>query len=151
KKLLETIPGTRKGEGEIEYESLGRTPVLEVKVKRDALVRHNVQAAEINQVISTALGGHTVGTLLEGDRRIEIVVRLAERDRENLDAIRSLPVRVGENGMLPLGALAEFNHTDAVSPIMRDSGQRRAALLVEVEDRDMEGWVREADQKIRAQ
>ncbi|HEU0011109.1 MAG TPA: CusA/CzcA family heavy metal efflux RND transporter [Verrucomicrobiae bacterium] len=151
KELIEKIPGTRKGEGEVEFETMGRAPMLEVKVKRDALARYNLRAADVNQVIATALGGHTAGTLLEGDRRLDIVVRLADRDRENLEAIRALPVRVGEHGLLPLGTLVEFNRTATVSPIMRDSGQRRAALMVDIEDRDMEGWVREAEAKVRAQ
>jgi cobalt-zinc-cadmium resistance protein CzcA len=151
KELIQKIPGTRKGEGEVEFETMGRAPMLEVKVKRDALARYNLRAADVNQVIATALGGHTAGTLLEGDRHLDIVVRLAERDRENLEAIRALPVRVGEHGLLPLGTLVEFNRTATVSPIMRDSGQRRAALMIDIEDRDMEGWVREAEAKVRAQ
>jgi cobalt-zinc-cadmium resistance protein CzcA len=95
------------------------------------------------------LGGQTVGTLVEGNRRFDIVVRLADKDRENLDAIRALPVRVGDSGMLPLGTLADIERVQTVSPILRDSAQRRSALMVNLQGRDVESWVREADAKVR--
>src|SRR6266542_6769164 len=135
KEVLEKIPGTREGEGEVEFETMGRTPMLEIQVKRDVLAKYNVQAGDVNQVIAAALGGHTAGALIEGNRRFDIVVRLAEKDRESLDAIRALPVRVGESGMLPLGTLADIERVTTVSPIMRDSGQRRSALMVNLEHR----------------
>jgi heavy metal efflux system protein len=151
KEVLEQIPGTREGEGEVEYETTGRAPMLEIRVKRDVLAKYNLHAGDVNQTIATALGGQNVGTLIENNRRFEIVVRLAERDRENLDAIRALPVRVGDSGMLLLGTLAEIERVKTVSPILRDSAQRRAALMVNLQDRDVESWVREAGVKVREQ
>jgi cobalt-zinc-cadmium resistance protein CzcA len=149
KEVLEQIPGTREGEGEVEYETTGRAPMLEIRVKRDVLAKYNLHAGDVNQTIAAALGGQTVGTMVEGNRRFEIVVRLAESDRENLDAIRNLPVRVGDSGMLPLGELADIERVKTVSPILRDSAQRRAALMVNLQGRDVESWVREADAKVR--
>jgi heavy metal efflux system protein len=151
KEVLEQIPGTREGEGEVEFETTGRVPMLEIKVKRDVLARYNLQSGDVNKTIAAALGGQTVGTLVEGNRRFDIVVRLNEADRENLDTIRALPVRVGEAGMLPLGAVAGIERVKTVSPIMRDSAQRRAALMVNLRGRDVESWVREADAKMREQ
>ena len=151
KEVLEQIPGTREGEGEVEYETTGRAPMLEIRVKRDVLAKYNLHAGDVNQTIATALGGQTVGTMVEGNRRFDIVVRLPEKDRENLDAIRALPVRVGDSGMLPLGTLADIERVKTVSPILRDSAQRRAALMVNLQDRDVESWVREADAKVREQ
>jgi cobalt-zinc-cadmium resistance protein CzcA len=133
----------------VEYETTGRAPVLEIRVKRDVLAKYNLHAGDVNQTIATALGGQTVGTMVEGNRRFDIVVRLPEKDRENSDAIRALPVRVGDSGMLPLGTLADIERVKTVSPILRDSAQRRAALMVNLQDRDVESWVREADTKVR--
>ncbi len=149
KEVLEQIPGTREGEGEVEYETTGRAPMLEIRVRRDVLAKYNLHAGDVNQTIAAALGGQTVGTMIEGNRRFEIVVRLAENDRENLQAIRNLPVRVGDSGMLPLGELADIEKVQTVSPILRDSAQRRAALMVNLRGRDVESWVREADAKVR--
>jgi cobalt-zinc-cadmium resistance protein CzcA len=149
KEVLERIPGTREGEGEVEYETTGRAPMLEIRIKRDVLAKYNLHAGEVNQTIAAALGGQTVGTMIEQNRRFDIVVRLAEADRENLEAIRSVPVRVGDSGLLPLGDLADIQRVKTVSPILRDSAQRRAALMVNLRNRDVESWVREADAKVR--
>ena len=149
KEILEQIPGTREGEGEVEYETTGRSPMMEIRVKRDVLAKYNVHAGEVNQTIATALAGQTVGTMIEENHRFDIVLRLAEADRENVDAIRALPVRVGELGLLPLGDVADIERVQTVSPILRDSAQRRAALMVSLRGRDVESWVREADAKVR--
>jgi cobalt-zinc-cadmium resistance protein CzcA len=151
KEVLEQIPGTREGEGEVEYETTGRAPMLEIRVKRDVLAKYNLHAGDVNQTIAAALGGQTVGTMIEQNRRFDIVVRLAEADRENLEAIRALPVRVGDSGLLPLGDLADIQRVKTVSPILRDSAQRRAALMVNLRNRDMESWVREAEARVREQ
>jgi cobalt-zinc-cadmium resistance protein CzcA len=100
KAQLEQIRGTREGEGEVEYETTGRAPMLEIKVKRDVLAKYNLHAGDVNQVIAAALGGESVGTMIEGNRRFDIVVRLAEKDSENVEAIRTLTVRVGDARML---------------------------------------------------
>jgi heavy metal efflux system protein len=149
KEVLEQVPGTREGEGEVEYETTGRAPMLEIKVRRDVLAKYNLHAGDVNQTIAAALGGQTVGTMIEGNRRFDIVVRLPEKERERLDVIRALPVRVGEAGLLPLGDVAEIDQVKTVSPILRDSGQRRAALMVNLRGRDVDSWVREADAKVR--
>ena len=125
--------------------------MLEIRVKRDVLAKYNLHAGDVNQVIAAALGGESVGTMIEGNRRFDIVVRLAEADREKLETIRALPVRVGESGLLPLGDVADIQRVKTVSPILRDSGQRRAALMVNLQGRDVESWVREADAKVREQ
>ena len=149
KEVLEQIPGTREGEGEVEYETTGRAPMLEIRAKRDVLAKYNLHAGDVNQTIAAALGGQTAGALIEGNRRFDIVVRLSENERQSLDAIRALPVRVGDSGMLPLGEVADVERVKTVSPILRDSAQRRAALMVNLRGRDVESWVREADAKVR--
>jgi cobalt-zinc-cadmium resistance protein CzcA len=146
KELLEKVPGA----GEVEFEASGRTPMLEVQVNRDALVKYNVSAAELNKAVTTALGGESVGLFVEGNRRFDIVVRLTEQARENLSVLENLPVRVGESGLLALSKLAVLKRTSSVDPIRRDSGQRRAAILVNLRGRDVESFVREAEQKIKS-
>ena len=147
--MLEQIPGTREGEGEVEYETTGRAPMLEIRVKRDVLAKYNLHAGDVNQTIAAALGGQTVGTMMEGNRRFDIVVRLAEERPRKFGFDSQLPVRVGDAGLLPLGEVADIDRVKTVSPILRDSGQRRAALMVNLRGRDVDSWVREADAKVR--
>ena len=146
KEVLAKIPGA----GEVEFEPSGRLPTLEIQPRRDVLRRHNLHVGDLNKTIQTALGGETVGSLLEGNRRFDVVVRLPESARQDNDVIRQLPVRVGEQGMLPLGAVAEFKTNSTAEPIMREFGQRRSAILVNLAGRDVEGFVREAEAKVKA-
>lgn len=147
KGILDAVPGA----GEVEFEAQGRAPVLEIVVNREALRRHSLHSGAVNQTIATALAGQTVGLVYEGDRRREIVVRLRGDLRDRLDEIRSLPVRVGEYGLVPLGDVAEFRTVSSVDPIVREDGHRRVALMVNLRNRDVESFVKEAQNRIAAQ
>ena len=70
--ILEKIPGT--GDIELDSDNLGLAPVLDVVPDRDAMRRYNVHAAEVNETVATAMGGETVGSFFEGNRRIDIVI-----------------------------------------------------------------------------
>jgi cobalt-zinc-cadmium resistance protein CzcA len=147
KEILEKIPGA----GEVEFEASGRVPMLQIEVNRAALTKYNVHASEVNKAIATALGGQTVGAVVEGNRRFDIVVRMPEANRENMEELKNLPVRVGDFGMVPLAKLATLNKVESVDPIRRDSGQRRAAILVNLSGRDVESFVRETEEKVKAE
>jgi cobalt-zinc-cadmium resistance protein CzcA len=147
KAILEKTPGV----GQVEYETDGRTPQLQMEVKRDVLRRYNLQAAEVNRAVGTALAGEVVGSLVDGNRRFDIVVRMPEELRTDDAEIGKLPLRVGESGLIPLGQVVAFTNLETVEPIQRDGGQRRAALMVNLKTRDIEGYVRAAEQTIREQ
>ena len=146
KAVLEKVPGAE----EVEFEPSGRLPTLEIQPRRDVLRHHNLHVGDLNKTIQTALGGETVGSLLEGNRRFDVVVRLPESARQDNDVIRQLPVRVGAQGMLPLGAVADFKTNSTAEPIMREFGQRRSAILVNLATRDVESFVRAAEAKVKA-
>jgi len=147
KGILEKTPGV----AEVEYETEGRTPQLQMNIKREVLRRYNIQAGEVNRAVHAALAGQVAGQLVEGNRRFDIMVRMPEELRADDEEIKKLPLRVGESGMLPLGQVVEFTTLKTVEPIQRESGQRRAALMVNLKTRDIEGYVRAAEQSIREQ
>jgi heavy metal efflux system protein len=147
KDVLERTPGA----AQVEYETEGRTPQLQIDVKRDALQRYNLQAGEINNAVSAALGGQVVGSVIDGNRRRSIVVRMPEELRADDEQIRKLPLRVGETGLVRLGNVVDFKTVKTVEPILRDDGQRRAALMVNLGGRDVESFVRDAERRIREQ
>ena len=147
KEILEKTPGV----AQVEYETEGRTPQLQINVKRDVLRRYNLQAGQVNNAVSAALAGAEAGVIVQGNRRYDIVVRMPESLRADDAEIQKLPVRVGDAGLLPLGKLVEFTTLKTVEPIQREDGQRRAALMVNLKVRDIEGYVRAAEQAIREQ
>ena len=146
--ILEKIRGT--AEVELDSDNLGTAPVLEVFPDREALRRYNLHGGELNKTVATALGGLTVGTFIEGNRRHDIVVRMSEAQRERLEDLKQLPVRVNETGLLPLGKVARLTVRDQVNMIEREGGRRRAGIEVNLRGRDIQSWVTEAQQKLGA-
>ncbi|WP_174274240.1 efflux RND transporter permease subunit [Sphingomonas bacterium] len=149
KKVLEGIPGT----GDVEFEAAGRTPSVVIALDHAALVRLNLGADEVNKAIQSAVGGAEVGFIPESDHRHSIVVRLAEGLRADPAAILALPLRVGDNGLVPLGRVARIQQTRTVEPILHDDAKRRAALMVNLSTSDLEGYVQKAraaiDQQVK--
>lgn len=145
KGILEKTPGV----AQVEFETEGRTPQLLINVNRDALRQYGLQASEVNDAVSTALGGEEVGLISEGEKRYDIVVRMPEQLRADDDQMKRLPVRVGAAGIVPLGKLVSFQTLKTVEPILRDDGHRRAALMVNLKTSDIEGYVRTAERSIR--
>ena len=151
-KLAEQIKGILKktpGAGEIEFETEGRKGQLLIEAKHDQLQRYSLSASEVNKAVSAALAGQVIGTAIDGEKRYEIVVRLPDQFRGDEQKIRELPLRVGDHGLLKLGEVADLKTVEVVEPILRDEGRRRAALLVNLETRDVEGFVHNAEQRIK--
>src|SRR5437762_9131346 len=145
KGILEKTPGA----GEIEYETEGRTGQLLIEAKHDQLQRYGLSAGEVNKAVSAALAGKVVGTAIDGEKRYQIVVRMPEEFRADDEKIRQLPLRVGDHGLIKLGEVAELKTVEVVEPILRDEGRRRAALLDNLSTRDVEGFVRSAEHRIK--
>jgi len=147
REILERIPGA----ADVEFDALGKAPLLEIVPKREAMSRYNIHAAELNEVVHTALAGQEVGKLIEGNRRFDIVVRLKEELREKIDDLKRLPVRVDDGGLLTLGQVADFRVVEQVAAIAREYSQRRAAIMVNLRGRDVESFVLEAQKKVAEQ
>jgi cobalt-zinc-cadmium resistance protein CzcA len=143
--VLQSIPG---GKGS-EFDAVGRVPMLEIVPNRDALVRYNIHTGDINKAVESSLAGAEVGTLIEGNRRFPIVVRLPEKQRQDADAIRRVPLRTDDGGLVTLGQVAEIKVVEQVGVIARENTQRRAAILVNVRGRDTASFVQEATARIR--
>ena len=145
--ILENTPGAV----DVQSDALGRVPMLEITPKRDALVRLNVPAAEINRAVGGALAGKETGVLIEGDRRVPLIVRMPERLRQDVDQMRMLPIRTRDGGLITLGQVAEIKLVSQINVISRDSGQRQVAIMLNLRGRDVEGFVNEAQAKVREQ
>ncbi|WP_018291743.1 efflux RND transporter permease subunit [Verrucomicrobium sp. 3C] len=144
REILRTIPGAL----EVEFQSAGRSPSLEFLPDREAMERYIVQSAEINSAIADGVGGETVGTMIDGERRYPIVIRLPEGERSDPEKVLRLPVRSENGGLLPLGEVAHYTVRDRIRMIHRGSGIRYQVLEVTLGSRDLEGFVREARARI---
>ncbi len=137
-----------RGVSSLVLESSGRAPSLEFIPDREAMARWNVQAAEINDAIAIGLGGKPVGMLVDGARWYPIVVRFSDPSRaEPLGALQ-LPVRSESGGLIPLRQVVSARVVDRVRAFFRENGVRRLAVLVNLEDRDIDTFVNEARARI---
>lgn len=145
REILETVPGA----ADVEFDALGKAPMLEIKLRREAMTRYNVHAREVNATVETALAGTEAGVIVDGNRRYPIVVRLPENLRAAFDELKHLPLRSShEEGVITLGQVADFVVADKVNAISREFGQRRAAIMVNLRGRDVESFVNEAKAKV---
>lgn len=148
REILERVPGA----ADVEFDALGKAPMLEIRLNRAAMSRYNLHAAEVNATVATALAGAKVGVMIEGNRRHPIVVRLPESLRAALDELKHLPVRSAHvEGVVTLGQVADFVVTEKVNTITREFGQRRAAIMVNLRGRDVDSFVTEAQRRIQAE
>ena len=145
RRVLQTVPGGK----ESEFDAIGRVPMLEVVPDREALVRYNIHTEEINHAIEASLAGAEVGTLIEGNRRFPIVVRLPEEQRQDMEAVRRVPLDTDSGGLITLGQVAQIKVVEQVGMIARENAQRRAAILVNVRGRDTASFVEEATARLR--
>lgn len=143
-KVLQSTPGAR----EVNLETNGRTPSLQMDLRRDQLVRYNLRAQDVNDAVTTGLAGKMVGQLIDNNRRYDIDVRIPNTARADQTQMEKIPIRVGPNGLLPLGELVSFRVIEEIVPILRDNGQRREAIMVNLGGRDVEGYVNQVKQRI---
>ena len=106
--------------------------------------------AELQDFVATALGGTMAGQVYEGDRRIDIVVRLPERLRSNPDRLLGLPVPLADGDFVPLGEIARTELVNGLNQIHRENGKRRVVVTANVRGRDLGSFVQDVQQSIDA-
>lgn len=150
---IAAVLGSISGASEVNVEQTTGLPVLSINIDRDKAARYGVNVGDIQDTIATAIGGRSAGTLFEGDRRFDIMVRLPERMRSDLDSIRRLPVTLpaatqadgsSRVSFIPLSELASLEVAPGPNQVSREDGKRRIVVSANVRGRDMGSFVEEA-------
>jgi cobalt-zinc-cadmium resistance protein CzcA len=139
-----------RGAADVKAEQVTGLPMLEIPLDRAALSRYGLAFADVQEVVRTAIGGSVAGQIFEGDRRFDIVVRLPETLRTDLDALARLPLLLPAGGFIPLGAVAKLELGTGPNQISRENGKRRIVVGANVRGRDIGSFVAEAQARIRA-
>jgi len=142
--IVASIPGS----GEVESESKGKSPMIQYTPKMNDLANLGVTARPVLDTINTAIGGKEIGYIYEGVRRFPIVTRLSETERENIATIRQLPVGISEGYTVPIEQVTKIDIVDTFTSISRENSQRRVAVLINPETRDIETFVNTAKAKV---
>ncbi|MFZ2277858.1 MAG: CusA/CzcA family heavy metal efflux RND transporter [Prosthecobacter sp.] len=158
---LRTVSGN---EG-VKVEPVGGLPMLTIQLKREVMSRYGLSVGEVQEVIEAAIGGTEAGNLFEGDRRFKLVVRLPEALRNDLDALRRIPIALpadedDENegarrkvaakttSFIPLSEVADFDEKPGPNQISRENGKRRIVVTCNIRGRDIGSFVGEAQTKV---
>ncbi len=144
---VEEIASAIPGAADVKAEPVTGLPMLTLAPRRDALARHGVDLAVVQDTIATAMRGSDAGTWFEGDRRVDIVVRLAEDERNDLDRLQALPIPT-PGGFVPLRELVEFNAAPGPNQISRENGKRRIVVSANVRGRDLGSFVVELKSRL---
>lgn len=137
-----------KGAADTSVEQVTGLPMLSIIPKRMALSRYGLNVQMLQDLVATSIGGETVGQLYQGDRRFELVVRLPEALRLDIDNLQYLPVPLPNGGYVPLGEVAILENKPAPAQISRENGKRSIVVTVNMRERDLGSFVAEVKQRI---
>jgi len=121
---------------------------LDIDVDREAAARHGLTIGDVQDVVSTAIGGRTVTTTIQGVERYPIQVRFARELRDDPDRIAELPVSTPGGAFVPLGQLATIRVQPGAPMVRSEDGARSAWIFVDITGRDLGGWMREARERV---
>ncbi|SOZ08987.1 CusA/CzcA family heavy metal efflux RND transporter [Cupriavidus taiwanensis] len=149
--VLQEIPGA----AEVKVEQTTGLPMLTVRIDRNQAARYGLNLRDIQDAVSIGIGGKVSGTFFSGDRRFDIVVRLPESVRADVDALRRLPVPLprdagARTSYIPLSEVASVEMAPGPNQVSRENGKRRIVVSANVRGRDIGSFVPEAEAAIRA-
>lgn len=139
------------GASDVKVQQVTGLPMLQITVDRDAIARYGINAADVQQLIQTAIAGTEATTVLEGFRRFAAVVRLAPEARSRTDQFASLLVGAPDGQKIPLAQLAQIESVEGPFEIGREEGQRRITVEVNVRGRDVGSFVADAQRRVEEQ
>ncbi|WP_454903592.1 CusA/CzcA family heavy metal efflux RND transporter [Variovorax gossypii] len=149
--------GKIPGAAEVKVEQTTGLPMLTVNIDRNKTARYGLNVGDVQDAISVAVGGREAGTLFDGDRRFDIIVRLPENLRTDLEAIKRLPVALpkgagaesARTSFIPLGEVATLDIAPGPNQVSREDGKRRIVVSANVRGRDLGSFVAEAEEAMR--
>ncbi len=126
-------------------------PSLTIVPDRDKIARYGLNVADINTLIETAVGGKAATQVIQGERQFDLIVRMQEPYRANMDAIKNLLIATPDGQHLPLSQFAEIKVSNGASFIYRESNSRYIGVQFSVEGRDLASAVNEARKQVGAE
>lgn len=153
-----------KGASDVKIEQITGLPMLTIQIDRQLLSRYGLNMGDVQEAIEIAIGGKSAGQIFEGDKRFELIVRLPEEIRSDLEAMKRIPVPLPEDETrssdinnvepklkyLSLGSVANFNIAPGPNQISRENGKRRVVVTANVRGRDIGSFVEEAEKAMKA-
>ncbi len=138
---IKTLIKDVEGASDITIEKVEGLPQMSVTYNRSKIARYGLNIADLNQYISMGFAGEAVGSVFEGEKRFDLVIRLDEQYRKNLENLQNLYVDTPNGVKIPLSELADIKYTTGPAKISRDDTKRRIVVGVNVRNRDLQSVV----------
>lgn len=145
--ICSTIEGTTG----LYVESVSGMPQIVIDFNRSAIAQYGLTIRNVNRVINSAFAGEVSGTVYEGEKRFDLVVRLTGEKRKELSDVQNLLIPTPAGTQIPLHAIAEVAIVDSPNQIQRENTQRRIMVGFNVDGRDVQSMVAELQRKIEHQ
>lgn len=148
-KEIERVVTSIRGAEDVKIEQVAGLPVVQIKIDRNAIARYGINVSDIQDVITTAIGGKAASQVLEEQMRFDLLVRFTEEARNNVEEIKNILISAPGGVRVPLAQLADISGEEGPAQISRENGHRRIVVECNVRDRDIGSFVAEAQKKIR--
>ncbi|PXA03006.1 CusA/CzcA family heavy metal efflux RND transporter [Coraliomargarita sinensis] len=148
---IAAVVGEIEGAADVQTGQVIGSPQIVVRPNREAIARHGLNLAEVQELIEAAVGGVGAGQIYEGVQRYDIYVRYREEARDTVDDLRHLIVQTEEGAYLPLDEVATIKEIVGPRQIIRENNQRYLEIQANVVGRDIGGFVEEAQAAIDAE
>ena len=145
--IIQTVPGAIN----VYEETVTGMPQVVIRYNRDAMARYGLNVDDINTTINTAFAGQRAGQVYEGEKRFDLVVRVADEGRRSIDDIRNMPIAIPTGEQIPVSLVADIEEVEGVNQIQRENTRRRIVVGFNVSGRDVQSIVAELQQKVNAQ
>ncbi|MEK0414327.1 MAG: hypothetical protein RL070_1815 [Bacteroidota bacterium] len=148
---LHSIAQTVEGAVDIYEEKVTGMPQVVVKYNRDAMAKFGVHVSDVNRVVNTAFAGQVTGQVYEEEKRFDMVVRLSDSARKNMEDIAALQITTAQGTQIPLAYVASITEIEGVNQIQRENTKRRIIVGFNVSGKDVQTIVKTLQQKVETQ
>ncbi|MBZ4192581.1 CusA/CzcA family heavy metal efflux RND transporter [Niabella beijingensis] len=148
---LSEVIKTVEGAINLYVETVTGMPQVVIHYDRDAMATYGLNVSDINRVVNTAFAGQTTGLVYEGEKRFDMVVRLAGESRKNITDVQRLLIPTANGLQIPLEQVARVSEIEGPNQIQRENTRRRIIVGFNVNGRDVQSMVTELQQKVATQ
>lgn len=136
------------GVTDTKLERVSGLPQISIRYNKDKLALYGLNIGEINRIVRTSFAGEVAGKVYEGEKRFDLVVRMDEDYRQNIDNLKNVFISLPEGIQIPLQQVAEIDYEDGPQQISREDGKRRIVLGFNVRERDVKNVVNDIQERL---
>jgi cobalt-zinc-cadmium resistance protein CzcA len=137
-----------EGAADITVEKIAGLPQMNVKFDRAKIARYGLNIVDVNSLISMGFSGASMGSVFEGEKRFDLVLRLDNDKRKDISNLQNMYVDIPAGGKVPLSELATITYTKGAAKISRDDTKRRIVVGINVRNRDLQSVVDDVQKRI---